>query len=1309
MADDNPILAAEQGADPNTKLPKLETPKAPPPSAEPKPFPGADQTAAVSQYLDQNKPGTLGQPLNQDSLKQLQDKLQPPELQQIQSTDLSQYTGFKPDFPQEPQTPQGDLTQVPPLGQSTQMENQSAQQLQQLQQQKLQGVTNFTQEAKKNLDSSVLKGSSSVPLFDGSSWQAQQDKIDRAFRIMDTSAEQAKRAAANGMFTDPHQYPQTETNPNRFRPDSMGNPFRNGDIGGFVHSLFNQVYSLSKAPEENLRKIVDQNYSDNDEWAPLRGWRMFADAVYKDPWKLVYAPLAPLIAASEGHYGEAGNGALGTLQYVAGLANNVVLGGLTDLHNLVTGHQPPPQQSPNFVQAFKGGSYDLLKHPDTKHPLSVFAGGSAPDNLADLKKRSILYSNPVTGWAIDRLGDLGVKKFPKPFGQNAADVGLKVGEGVVGFLGDVATDPSGHLIKWLNPKNWIAGYRAIKGVSEAEGVSKVAGEGVRALESTPERLALPPAKTIITPPPLHQLPLSPDFILEQYNAARKGESEAQRAAKLGANVATPKLPSLSSQAPDELAREAGGVVPKSSVRLSPTTDQEMQALPHLPFFTSTDMVQDIPKYEPGRLVNPADTVSVYRTPAQRTALGQVLGHVQPGRWQPLPEVRFSVLRGENEGFDRLYHPYGPPIPENELRAVIPEHPAVADVPKPETLREIVPELRKAEISLKNDSLPHEVRVQAAHTADMLADKLATPPNVHNPLVMQELQPNLPQKYWVSSDSGLNLLQQKLEQETNYHAAATTSQELSHELATQQNALVEHLNEIDLLPDVGRDVMHTNPPMPLHEKLPAQPVEDAALTAGVNQQDYYHGSKVLGLDLSKADPIMGGSRSELGPAHYLTTDINEARDAANATVNTNVPPLSSRAFEEQGTVHQVRPNLTNVLDATKPPPEAVRQAFLDAARNSHLDGQTIDAYTKRIRGTSNLPLARYYNELDMAAAKTGHAFPESEVLGFQREVNARLREMGYDGIAHDTAVISNKLYDASPTRRNIYADDKLSMDLTKSDYVGNLKTYDVEWTLNNHLTRELAGAENVPVQGMKKMLSAWREYLKTPESRLLYHAPISADTPEEMAAKLRTYLNQGFELTKEGFPIADNREGQLGRFISKSPFSREEINELSQRLFDGESIEDILKRHNAVKTAEDFEHSNALLAVLDHNKIGYGVSSTQPVSGLDVVSPTEAAAARFNMLQRTRERFPEDKVIEIQAKEAGATLQSRIVQQTAEHYTQAEQQAQTQAQQLINVEQELKAVSEHERSVEQARLFQEAAQKNETQSKHLNAPDDGWCS
>lgn len=1538
----NPILETEHGNDPIQELGKLILPKAPPPDNTNKPAPLRPDVAAMNtaNYIGQQQPGAPpGQPMSPDTLKALQDKLQPPELQQLQSTDLPQYTGFHANSPDQSQTPPGQDTQPQPqMGGGLDLINQAQQQLDKLKQQHLQGVTNFTNEASRNLNNSVLKGSSAVPLFDGNSFDNVQQRINQTNAVIAKTAEQAKQAMASGMMNDPRMYPQVEQNPNKFRTNSTENPFQNGDIGGFVHALWGQVQAAGRGLSELNKAAVstehaavgtivddkDPRYAQQNDFAPFRGARMWADAVYKDPWKLITLPIAPIIASVEGHYGEAGNGTLGGLQYIAGLGINTVMGGATDLYNLATGHQSPPGRGPNVVQAFKGGSYDFLRRPDTEHPLSIFSPAPAPDNLQDLKRRSILYSNPVVGWAIDRLGDMGVRQFPKPFGQKAANVGLHVAEGLTGLIADVAVDPLNGVIHALNPKTYTAPIKAASEVAKAEEAAQSAERNIvgAKLYSEEEIQAMrAKAGTPIAPtsPTSELKPIPPEQQVAQIYGRQAGVQQ----------VKVPEIPK-----------------------------------------TPTQVVSEIPKHTPGTLVDPASLVEVKRTPDELTALAIHNGDAQPGRLHALPPVRIRLLNEDENG---VYSVFGNPIEQHELRANFPEHPAVGDVPLPNSLREVVPMMKQAEAIANDPSRELALRYQAAHTADQLADRLALPPAVEDPKVMSELMPSLPASQYVSSEEGLRLLKQRFAHELEYHDSATNSRELADQLAVQQKHLEENLQRIDSTPDVGRQILHENPKFVPPKAVDApHPVAHPDTTELVNGVDLSHGSKVHELDLSKVDPIQGSARHELGVGHYLTTNWLEAREAAQASVNRNVPPIPSRIFDESGTVHDVTVDAKNTLDASVPPPQAVKDVFVQEAQAARVHPDNIKAYVKSIQDTADMALSRMWTEFDHKIAVPEHNFPEAEALNFQRRVATRLRNMGFDTIAHvgeDGHVVVNVL-DHTKIRYTLpepeveeaihavepehtpepearansayahlpehiqteirYKENELAglkqeivdiessggteahKQFQKDGFEAQIEDLEEELeTLRNWKPKEYdehgnpagesvrpseptpqATAEPVPstepkqptpqqtttpggyrettnpvLLAMSKKVESvgrvmeeatdnpgrftkeqWskmeahdmsfarrlehagtvlryegegavkaklyaldqlieyengRNYSYASEQlgvdidaarRLAMHLIVEDLTPEQLRGdkqlmkqlynvppekiqpQVKPFLDKaGYEWNgkqwkvpkeklntptpepvpeptpevkpevkppeptpqattpvKEPTPtqatVTPDQKATAGVYKSRAfkttltlnieakgitpENAKQYAGMLVKQLQEKEGSANLVSRYAAKIGHPDHTQrvNDVLQETLDSPEFKEMLSRQSGKSSKTVpkVTPVEEAASRYNTTQRTAGRMPDDPTVAIHAMEDGATLQARVVQQTAENYQAEAQKAVTDAQRVVNTEAELKKASKADRAAEAQRLADEARAKDETQSKHMNSEDNKWC-
>ncbi|UZV39955.1 tail fiber protein [Leptolyngbya phage LPP-1] len=190
--------------------------------------------------------------------------------------------------------------------------------------------------------------------------------------------------------------------------------------------------------------------------------------------------------------------------------------------------------------------------------------------------------------------------------------------------------------------------------------------------------------------------------------------------------------------------------------------------------------------------------------------------------------------------------------------------------------------------------------------------------------------------------------------------------------------------LDITPDIGRKFVGDAPPSP-----PAVNVRVGELpTVAVPDAPTFHGTRVEGLNLSVTDPVEGASRSELGTAHYLTTDPDQSRAASLAISSENLPDVEGRIINAPKVVNaQVEPS-ARLIDAKAPSPQITRIA--DAV------GQEYGVRFSR----EPMTLIDMFDE-------ASRQLPEVEALQFQRAVVKTLREAGYDGaVAGRTIAVYN---------------------------------------------------------------------------------------------------------------------------------------------------------------------------------------------------------------------------------------------------------------------------------------------------------------
>ena len=211
---------------------------------------------------------------------------------------------------------------------------------------------------------------------------------------------------------------------------------------------------------------------------------------------------------------------------------------------------------------------------------------------------------------------------------------------------------------------------------------------------------------------------------------------------------------------------------------------------------------------------------------------------------------------------------------------------------------------------------------------------------------------------------------------------------------------QYPNMAQVQPSIMDDGIKTSKQVPTYAPQPPKPTE---------QVNVYQGTRVDTGDAadfySKRNPIDGGTRAELGPAHYFTDDAAEAARYALADPNRDLPNLVGRNYGN-GRVNSVAIDAANLIDFNSKPEPWVRELFKDVAMELYRQSGTKDmaalqvlkAYrTEAMKATTHKAL---YAAYDNALAKVYGIDIPSEPLGnFYRQVNQTLLDsdvIGFKG-------------------------------------------------------------------------------------------------------------------------------------------------------------------------------------------------------------------------------------------------------------------------------------------------------------------------
>lgn len=891
-----------------------------------------------------------------------------------------------------------------------------------MRQQQFQEQQNLAQFQKQNealeIDTQdfFLSGNQLPALYEGEPPEmmaARQRKMDENIKLYQSN-EQAQRSmnAGNiGKMSGPERVP------NQFSPDSSEQALTN--LPGIVQrNWFNSKDQLVDATGKLLGDAATAIGMTNpgNVFDPGAGARQWVDEVKKNPFQL-FNPLnmlgiVPAIAG--GKYADYGRGAYGALFYTLSLPGNIVKGTATDLYNVATGKQRFEGDAINASHAVLGKNYDFTQANSATTPLAVVGPSAIPRTAEDLKSRSWLWGNPISGTLIDAYQrgrtaitgktDLGLPNMPitvtgfkgetileAPLGQLMVQ-GLEIGTGVAL---DVLTDPLNTLVG---------------------GSNKVAS-----VVNPPD---VPPTSVIATPPKPSTPPALPSS--QAPNIPPVSNLEVAKAAGVNLDEYSnfiPSVPVITGNTKLPAATTRHTIDPGTMTLSTEAKGPIIRQVEITPAPEAHVIYQQLRNAEPGAQVNADMLVNVERTNQQLTELAKFNGDITPSRTNALSTQRLEALGANYPDDTNPYRVFGPAINSDNLTnpgAYLELKPAdnaipnsivarpigkgnnfpALDVPLPTDTVSTVQELnsRYNRLSTEKDLT---VRSQLAFEIDKLLDNFTNTRDVTQPKALVEVNSTLERQLRTTSPQGIAKLQAYVDRDFAYRDATVKYTQARQQFEGNMRNFQQALDELDDAPDLGRrpilDVAEMTPkPGKLLPEYQPKALE-------INTGEYYHGSRVRGLNLQDIDPAIGSARHELGPGIYITDRRLEAETYAKAQPHTNLPGVPGREFNEYGSVYKAKTDIRNPIDASAPPNFEVREAYLSAVREI-APKPVYDSLRKTLgKDSSQVPFEAFYTRLDEKLAKYYDVgFPEGEALSAQRLINSRLRELGYDAIVKEGA-------------------------------------------------------------------------------------------------------------------------------------------------------------------------------------------------------------------------------------------------------------------------------------------------------------------
>lgn len=569
----------------------------------------------------------------------------------------------------------------------------------------------------------------------------------------------------------------------------------------------------------------------SQEFNPVAGVKPYLDSIKKDPWKILSLPIAPALITSQGKFGEQGDGWFGGTMYLLSLPENLITGGLTDLHNIATGNKDPKSNTPNIVQAVLGGNFDITQPVSKSRPFSGIGNDKAPTTITELQNRSGLGKmllNPWT-WDLVRKGKIALTG-----NENISIPDLKIQDP---RDGSIKTVPAGKAVQGIEAgasfvMDVVKGFGSDLIVDAFKGGKKVVSAATRSSAGN-----LPPATQRIYPQPIKPnggLPPAPQGLPKVQVIDVTGLPVPNRPQLPQGSIVTPppdsqavkllapavKRPNGSIDVPElEVFIRPSTVAPKPPVvpdaPVAPTIHPRML----MPAKDVDEVIQEIRNAPIGTTVDIDALVTVERSTEELTEVAKLLGDVPPTRTKPLSRARLDELSKLYDPARNPYKIHGTPIDVEAFRqpdkiieinageiAVIDDVPLLApaiDVPMPKGTSNVINELYKRKLQLDSGVDVPEIKQQLIHEADTLLDNLYDTPDIADPTVLAETLRTLPSSFSTTSPVGTQLLQDMLIKQTMYDEVTEAEQVLKPVVINAQKYLAEALEELDELPALGR--------------------------------------------------------------------------------------------------------------------------------------------------------------------------------------------------------------------------------------------------------------------------------------------------------------------------------------------------------------------------------------------------------------------------------------------------------------------------------------------------------------------------
>lgn len=870
--------------------------------------------------------------------------------------------------------------------------------------------------AGESLQSGMLTGTVYPSLYETDNTRQSLNELqDRTNQLVYSSTEESIANLMKNLQEPIRKRIQTPADRDNLSPSLDSSRTLRDSVMGTLSPLYNNM----KLAFENADGNALSSTIEGDVFDPFGGIIGFADRFAKDPLSAIPSILNPIGGGllGESTFGEYGKGGLGAAMYALDFISNVPIAAGTDLLNKIQGRKRPEGQQLNVLQALQGQDYSFSNIGDDKRRLSltnkidVYKEAETWEDLRNTNWLNRISPDLMLGQAVDNLltGSDEISDMPSKVVDTVVerslgieDVGTKLmprllqaRDFTLGLGLDALTGSAVDTLVKAGKKGIgkVIGKRVAK-EAEEKVVTSLSNNALEAAQESPT-LALPPARD------------AADDISNAFNNpdANLGEIEefisqnlkdTNLRSTLGGEAVTSEVVDDLVQSPKQLAPSYNKISPEALN--PPNIGFPSKALIEEGTKRKTSVVLDIAEdfgtdTSDFKFFEPLDVNTVRRTNSELTNLAISRGDI-PARSVPLSDTRLTML---NEAHEGMYSRYGRSLDDIQMKLPEGVTDDVIDVVATEVLDDSIEDIRKA-----------------FKAADTFVDDVVNPPK-STASIMEYQRLNLPENLTARTEEAINLTRNMLRTEQIYSDLANEATELKLKYSQETSALMDMMDVLEEVPDIGRRNLFENPKMPVEYipnsepplRIVPQSSNREVLTELINEVEFYHGTKDPNLNLRIIDPVQGGSRSEAGIGIHLTPDATLGIEYASATPGKNVPPVATRKIEARGAVNQVKVNVTNPLETHLPLTEEATEVLLqtlDTMPTSELSSVAKKALKGKIKqgdATYVDVLAKLEEVAERYYVADGMDFPEETVLNLQRMFTQNLRhELGVDAFWYE---------------------------------------------------------------------------------------------------------------------------------------------------------------------------------------------------------------------------------------------------------------------------------------------------------------------